>query len=332
MKIAIVGAGVSGLCAAYFLLKRDPNARVVVFEKSPSVGGRMSTRRLTNNVAIDTGCQFLSIDDEHLKELFLEIAPSESLRELPYPILCLPEGWVVEPAQRYYFTDGMATWSERLLARLKDYGPRFEIRFESPVRDGDALWKEGFDAAFVSAPGPQAESFGQNEPVEYRPCLNLTFAWKDPPVETAEIFAYRDTSGRKGLGWLAHEGLKRGQSEIWVAQLDPEASLEWYRDGQNTLDHIEDLLEKDLADWVPLFKKGSKTLLDLKFWKHAFPLSGLDPSRQHGFERRDAVDGRPVFFIGDGHLGVGRAENAMESARRAVESFLNASPSQTKNA
>ena len=43
MKIAIVGAGISGLLTAYLLKKKQPNALITLFEKSDRVGGNVHT-------------------------------------------------------------------------------------------------------------------------------------------------------------------------------------------------------------------------------------------------------------------------------------------------
>jgi len=55
-RIDVVGAGIAGLTAAYFLKREgyDP----IVLEKSYRVGGRMSTD-VFNGFTIDTGAQFL---------------------------------------------------------------------------------------------------------------------------------------------------------------------------------------------------------------------------------------------------------------------------------
>lgn len=42
-RIAIVGAGIGGSSAAYFLRALQPDVEIVVFEKNPEVGGRMAT-------------------------------------------------------------------------------------------------------------------------------------------------------------------------------------------------------------------------------------------------------------------------------------------------
>ena len=42
LDIVVVGAGISGLTAAHFLLERDPSLRIIVLEASDRVGGRLT--------------------------------------------------------------------------------------------------------------------------------------------------------------------------------------------------------------------------------------------------------------------------------------------------
>jgi oxygen-dependent protoporphyrinogen oxidase len=44
--IAILGAGISGLASAYFLLRDHPNARITVYEASDRLGGWLQSQRV----------------------------------------------------------------------------------------------------------------------------------------------------------------------------------------------------------------------------------------------------------------------------------------------
>jgi oxygen-dependent protoporphyrinogen oxidase len=46
MKIAIIGAGVSGLSLAYYLRKYSPETEIVVYEQADRVGGNAQTQEL----------------------------------------------------------------------------------------------------------------------------------------------------------------------------------------------------------------------------------------------------------------------------------------------
>ena len=66
-KIAIIGAGATGLFLANFLKYR---AEVTVFEKSYRVGGRASSRS-NAKISFDHGAQFISIKNKQVDD-FLE--------------------------------------------------------------------------------------------------------------------------------------------------------------------------------------------------------------------------------------------------------------------
>jgi oxygen-dependent protoporphyrinogen oxidase len=77
-NIAIIGAGIAGLTAAYFLKKSGYT--VTVYEASNRVGGRMTTDKV-NDCLIDRGAQFLSSDYSTLLPLIQEVGLGDELVE-----------------------------------------------------------------------------------------------------------------------------------------------------------------------------------------------------------------------------------------------------------
>lgn len=61
MRVVVVGAGISGLCAADEL--RRSGHDVVVIDKGRSVGGRLATRRI-GDARLDHGAQFFTVRDD----------------------------------------------------------------------------------------------------------------------------------------------------------------------------------------------------------------------------------------------------------------------------
>ncbi len=316
MKIAIVGAGISGLATAFFLKKNRPDLHIEIFEKDNQVGGRLATQKISGSKVVDTGCQYLSIEDEEILDFLFDTLPKENVRPLPGPILCLPEAWVIDTDHRFVLSQGMQSWSDAIVQRIEGV----KIHLGRKVQKLSDLWDKGFDKILVSGAGADAKALGSAQAGEYWPCLSLFFFWHNPPVETLEYFAYRDLVFRNGCIWLAHEGLKHQEPGIWTAQLSPEATDIWK---QLSFEDLEDKLQEDLASWLPIFARGEKTLIDTKYWPQAFPAMAPDISEQAAFEkRRGPKDGQELYFLGDGYLGVGRVENALQSALATAKGIL----------
>jgi oxygen-dependent protoporphyrinogen oxidase len=75
-RIAVIGAGIAGLCSGYFLKKHGFD--VTVFEAGARVGGRMSTDRV-GDCLIDRGAQFLSESYRTLLPLIQEVGLGSTL-------------------------------------------------------------------------------------------------------------------------------------------------------------------------------------------------------------------------------------------------------------
>jgi oxygen-dependent protoporphyrinogen oxidase len=81
MRVAVIGAGVAGLTAAYELSKN--NRDVVVFEKGAHLGGRTFTYR-DNKLKIDTGAVFFTDFYPLLKKYILELGLSDRIYSIPH--------------------------------------------------------------------------------------------------------------------------------------------------------------------------------------------------------------------------------------------------------
>lgn len=84
-KVAVVGAGISGLTCAYELEKAGYD--VTVYEKNHYVGGRMSTR-IRDGFYLDLGADHLANVYEHMREYCAEFGVKwEKMRFLEYNVL-----------------------------------------------------------------------------------------------------------------------------------------------------------------------------------------------------------------------------------------------------
>lgn len=84
-RIAVIGAGIAGLVCAYELQKAG--CEVVVYEKNPSVGGRMSSRK-RDGFIFDLGADHLADLYDEMKAYCAEFGiPWEKMRFLKYQLL-----------------------------------------------------------------------------------------------------------------------------------------------------------------------------------------------------------------------------------------------------
>ena len=92
-KVAVIGAGISGLAAAYFLSRRH---RVQLFEKSSSLGGHTNTVTVEDDdgaVSLDTG--FLVHNDRtypNLVRLFGEVGVATRDSDMSFAVSCRRTG------------------------------------------------------------------------------------------------------------------------------------------------------------------------------------------------------------------------------------------------
>ncbi|MFH1537500.1 MAG: FAD-dependent oxidoreductase [bacterium] len=82
-KVAVIGAGIAGLAAAYELGK--DGCEVVVYERNDHVGGRMRTDRSVEGYAVDTGAQFFYDAYENTFRLCWELGIAGLLEKFESP-------------------------------------------------------------------------------------------------------------------------------------------------------------------------------------------------------------------------------------------------------
>ena len=79
--ILIIGGGISGLYAAYMILKRDKNVHITICEKSNRLGGRIHTVKYDNAI-MDTGAARFNKNHNILMRLLCELGLKDSLIQL----------------------------------------------------------------------------------------------------------------------------------------------------------------------------------------------------------------------------------------------------------
>lgn len=113
--IAIVGAGVAGLGAAYSL--RDADTNVTVFERDETVGGRAATRHRAGCV-YDVGANYSKAGDERVSNL-IEEELSAGLVDTEGPVWTFDSDGEISEGKdddtpKWTYEDGLSTLGERL--------------------------------------------------------------------------------------------------------------------------------------------------------------------------------------------------------------------------
>jgi renalase len=260
--VAIVGAGLAGLAAARSLTAAG--RKVVLFEKSAGVGGRVATRRLEGCI-LDHGAQVIKPDGSALADVMFRQLSTVDLIEVISPVRTMKsDGEILPPDPQYAgqraftYRNGMTTLPKLLLAALP--ADRFELRLKTRIgrieedRDGFRLWDDQgrellyAESVVLTPPAPQAadllaESRLQDttlnalridalRAVPYRPCLTVLLGHASP-TPPPPAYALLAADRAQPLLWLAFEQAK-GPSRVpageaaLIAQLGPDISREQY--------------------------------------------------------------------------------------------------------
>jgi oxygen-dependent protoporphyrinogen oxidase len=134
-KIAIIGAGIAGLTAGYYLKRYGFD--VTVYEASNRIGGRMTSDTIGHRT-IDLGAQFLSCDYQTIMPLIDEIGLTSSLTEIspwvgvvrdnhiraisPYHFFSPLSSGYLKLGESIKFLSQLARWRKRILGTsINDY-------------------------------------------------------------------------------------------------------------------------------------------------------------------------------------------------------------------
>ena len=319
MKVAVVGAGISGLAAGRTL--RASGHQVVLFEKNDHVGGRVATRKIGDYV-FDSGASAITPRGHAIENVILNELDTSQLVKIEKPLYMhqgmrptIPENVKTAPP-RYTYVEGNQTLPQ-LLSQGLDV--RFNNQIEALEKNG-ASFKVGgeeFDAVILTPPVPQTAtilwSIGESRAFancRYRPCLSimLGFAKEMPEVHYSALL---DPEQRHPLMWLSLESVKspkrapEGHTAM-VIQMAPSYSLTNFSAPDERI--IEDAL--DYLDWLYGKEWHQPEVKEVKRWKYS------QPDSVALFETVNDPSSRLVV-AGDGVVA-GRTENAYDSGLKAA--------------
>ncbi len=325
MKVAIVGAGISGLAVAHRLQRAGVPA--TLFEKSALPGGRVSTVS-QDGFTWDSGATSIAPRGKSIEEVLLTEMPSEGLVRIEKPIyvheaLRVSSGEISHShSPRFTYSNGITEFAKRL-------GIGADIRLNSQVEDIKAnqssytILGEEFDHVVLTLPLPQTAqllwTLDENRPlsnVSYRQCLSVLLGFADAPAPLP-YHAIIDPEQVHPMGWLSVESEKspnrapEGASAM-VMQLSPRFS----KDNFDRSDEF--IISTALSFTRHLFGESfaHAQVALVKRWKYSQP---------ENLARFEAVNqpGSRILIASDGLLG-GRIEEAFECGYRVGELLLNA--------
>jgi renalase len=297
-NIAIVGAGMSGIACARTLMQAGH--RVTVFEKSPSLGGRMSTRQ-TPFGSFDHASQYFTVRDARFAKA-LETVPglcrpwsANTVRVLDEHGLVTAAGlpareshWVPVPGMNALVSRWAQPLAERQGLQLHTRvtrierdalnAQRWQLRASSAQNSPQVF--SGFDAVLLAMPAPQARDLLESSAqagrmaqqlgkVQIAPCWTLMLAFPQamqPGMSSLgpQWNAARSTHHR--IAWLARESSKprREPVERWTVQ----ASAAWSQE------HLEDDPERVQAKLLKAFSEVTGIRAEPSFatvhrWRYA---------------------------------------------------------------
>ncbi|MGB7326681.1 MAG: FAD-dependent oxidoreductase [Rubripirellula sp.] len=242
-KVAVVGAGISGLICARTLA--DHGCDVSVFDKSRGVSGRMSTRRLEDAVTFDHGAQYFTARDVRFKRYVESWVEDGVVQPWDGRIVAI-EKCVVDSdksgGDRYLAVPGMSSLGKHLASDLSMF---LDTQITAVTRTNNK-WRlttdagsgfDEFDVVVVAVPSHQAASLLVEAPgladrargVKMDGCWALMLAF-ERSLNLGFDGAFVQQSP---LSWIARNSSKPGRGgdcETWVVHAD----AEW------TEAHIED--------------------------------------------------------------------------------------------
>ena len=332
-RIAIIGAGVAGLTAAYGL-RTQPVERTV-FEKSRGFGGRAATRG-RYGCRYDHGAPFFGTPSRRVRDLIVAHLPTEQLTEVGRPVGtfnddgdlrdCSEES---DDGPRWTYDHGISTLG-KLLARAGRPDVRRDTRVERLRRKGDRWEVETatgtlhapYDAVVLTAPAPQTAAILARsaldaspfpalhtavESVGYAPQFAYVLAYDRPLSRSAPYHGVVSRDPEHPLSWIGFEHDKRGHAPAGTQLIVVHTAPAWTRPR----------VDRDPESFLPEVKAQAESVLsmslrhpswvDTQRWRYARPTGALNPDAQ------DMGEAVGLYFAGDYVAGTGEVGAAIET-------------------
>ena len=350
MDIGIVGAGISGLSAAWSL--RRAGHRVHVFERNYKPGGRLNSRRKAGLV-VDHGDRFIARNAPVLREIIMDCGLHGELAQIQHPIYHMrPDGTFAEQPYEAVdrnlvtFADGLLMLPEALRRSVGGFYSiqatsiewqadrrKFLIRTSPPMREVETL----LDGVILACAASEAVRLTRPVHSLLRPAFletvsrvrytrSLVLMAALDPVELDPPFygIYPPDLPEAVLSWFAFENLKCRGREVsgWssvIAHTRPDSTEQLW---SKTDDEIEEIMFEAARRLVPALPDRWRWAR-LKRWEISRLREETVLATHADCPATD--DEYLLDFCGDYRGGDG-AESAAESGRAAAESLVRRMP------
>jgi predicted NAD/FAD-dependent oxidoreductase len=283
LKVAIIGAGVSGAAVAH-LLHRE--AEIVIFEKSRGLGGRLSTRRIDGLGSFDHGAQFFTCRSAAFEAVLRKPIQDGQIVPWDAPLVRIDavtgEREAATPGPRYVGVGKAATLVQSLLS-----GTQLALRLETEV--ARVIWREGlwrligktgddlgaFHMLVVTTPPHQAASLLEGEAndgalvqrlrtIQMDPCWCVMLHWSTVGRETFGGAFVKNSP----IAWIARNDRKPGRSqasgELWTVHATGPWSAGWSKEEKV---HVERQLKEAMQQLVG--RSDEPAWVQSHYWRYA---------------------------------------------------------------
>lgn len=342
-KLAIIGAGVSGLSAAWAL--KDSDWEVSVFEKSRGPSGRAATRTI-NEIRVDHGANYFKINSPLLEELILRELPNEDLIEIPGHVYLFDKKNTISKGDskidadiKWNYRNGISELGKRIAAcsgakilkqtLVADIEEVSSSSWEISSGEGKSLGI--YDAILFTPPAPQALELISNSQIpsssiidlkgllgesEFHRQFSIIMGFDQRIDRPIDCCAMLNEDRKHAISWLGFEDAKSGRlgnsESVIVAQMSPDWTMSYY-------DSCEDIIYKEaLSEASKLIEMPSSGPLwqSKQRWKYAHPKVALD------VDEIEECSPEGWFFCGDSFVGRGRVGEAILTGIDAANRIL----------
>lgn len=347
-RIAIIGAGLSGLTAAFRLSLSGHDIRI--FEKSRGFSGRAASRS-RNGCRYDYGANYFKLNCNAVAQLIFQELPTGDLCRIMGEIWTFDRNDHIAPGDpnqnakaKWAYSGGISTLG-KLMVEVADLDVQRECRIERLAhRSGSWILTDErgaergpYETVLVTIPAPQAKELlersdfetenrsrlvGELDRAKYHSQFSVALNYPGEHRLPGNAYALINSDRSHRVAWLSHENQKGGHvpdgETLLIAQMSPDWTADHYDDDESAVHAAADRAVRKLLADSDLPEPG---WADSQRWRYAHPSSAASL----GATRPAASLG--LYFAGDAFIGKGRIPRAIETgfaAARAIRSQLGA--------